>query len=148
MSSATGHHVCRAAEGTAYDWSNDSVRILSAARCSEGALTLVEDTLKAGFVLPRHHHRRMTETFYCLDGEAVFLFDDEQVTIGVGDVVTVPPRVHHGVASSGGARLLTIFTPGGFDRYLAEVADLVARAADDPAALIEIGHRYDIWPDD
>ncbi|MEZ5191307.1 MAG: hypothetical protein R2734_01295 [Nocardioides sp.] len=52
------------------------------------------------------------------------------------------PGVHHGGREFGGACChdLTWW----LDRYLAEVADLVARAADDPAALIEIGHCYDI----
>ncbi|MEZ5094849.1 MAG: cupin domain-containing protein [Nocardioides sp.] len=142
------HHVVRATEGTAYDWANDRVRVLGAATWSDRALTLVEDTLKPGFLLPRHHHRLMTETFYCLSGRVLFVFDDEQVALTAGDAVTVPPRVHHQVSSADGARLLTVFSPGGFDLYLSEVADLVAREVDDPQLLLDLGHRHDIWPDE
>ena len=133
--------------GAVYEWSSDTVRVLSAADWSGRAVTVVEDTLKAGFVLPRHHHRRMTEVFYCLEGSAVFGFDDSTVTARAGSVITVPPMVHHEVACVDGARLLTVFAPGGFDLYLAEVAELVAQGIEDPQRLAELGQAYDIWPD-
>lgn len=134
-------------EGSTFEWSSDTVRVVSAADWSERAVTMVEDTLRPGFRLARHHHRRMTEVFYCLAGSAVFGFDDTTVTATAGSVITVPPLVHHEVTSTDGARLLTVFAPGGFDLYLAEVADLVAQGVDDSQRMTELGQAYDIWPD-
>jgi hypothetical protein len=51
------------------------------------------------------------------------------------------------VTCSGGGRLVTIFTPGGFDHYLAELAALTSEQLEDPVAIRELGERYDIWPD-
>ncbi|MCI0545595.1 MAG: cupin domain-containing protein [Actinobacteria bacterium] len=111
-------------------------------------MSVVEDTLKAGFRLTRHHHKKMTEVFYVLDGEVGFVFDDRTVEATSGMTVNVAPGVHHEVASPDGGKLITIFIPGGFDLYLAEVAELVAHGRDDEATLITLGQRYDIWPDD
>jgi hypothetical protein len=113
--------------GAVYEWSSDTVRVLSAADWSGRAVTVVEDTLK--------------------EGSAVFGFDDSTVTARAGSVITVPPMVHHEVACVDGARLLTVFAPGGFDLYLGEVAELVAQGIEDPQRLAELGQAYDIWPD-
>ena len=37
--------------------------------------SLVEDTMKPGFHLGRHHHKKMTEIFYILEGELTLIFD-------------------------------------------------------------------------
>jgi quercetin dioxygenase-like cupin family protein len=134
-------------EGLTFDWANDAVRVLSAAPWSNGAVTVVEDTLKPGFMLGRHHHKRMTEVFYVLEGVVEFAVHDQPVQAVRGMVITVPPNTPHGVHCPEGATMLTVFVPGGFDLYLAEVAELVASGKDSPDAFTELGHRYDIWPD-
>jgi mannose-6-phosphate isomerase-like protein (cupin superfamily) len=140
-------YVVGSGEGLRFDWANDSVRVLTQADWTSGAVSMVEDTLKPGFVLPRHHHKQMTEMFYCLAGEAEFVFDGDRVLARPGQAITVPPRLSHEVRSPRGATLLTVFVPGGFDLYLAEVAEHVTRGQADEATLLEIGHRYDLWPD-
>lgn len=140
-------YVISTGEGLRFDWANDSVRVLTQAEWTRGAVSMVEDTLKPGFLLRRHHHKEMTEVFYCLDGEAEFVLGDERVLVRPGQAITVPPQVSHEVRSPRGATLLTVFVPGGFDLYLAEVAELVNRGLADEATLLEVGHRYDLWPD-
>lgn len=139
--------VVRAGHGTEYDWANDVVRVKTPSPFTNGSISVVEDTLKPGFHLGRHHHESMTEVFFVLDGEVTFSFDDETVTAVPGTTINIAPGIHHEVASADGGRLLTIFTPGGFDLYLAEVADLVRQGQDDEGTLLTLGHRYDIWPD-
>lgn len=51
------------------------------------------------------------------------------------------------MSAPAGARLITIFTPGGFDGYLAELASMTAAQNEDAEFLIELGRRYDIWVD-
>ena len=89
----------------------------------------------------------MAEIFYILDGEVSFAFEDETVTATPGTTLTVPANTRHEVTCTGGGRLLTIFTPGGFDRYLAELAALTPAELDDADRIRELGQHYDIWPE-
>ena len=137
--------IVAAATGLDYDWANDLMTIKTPVEATDGRLTLAEDTLKPGFRLPRHHHRRMMEVFYVLDGTVVFAFDDETSSATPGTVVNVPPGVWHGVTCAAGGRLLTIFTPGGFDLYLAALAALDERTLADSEQLERLAEQYDIW---
>src|SRR5262249_9338070 len=108
-------------QGKSYNWSKDHIFVKSTLDLSEGRVTLVEDRLKPGFFLARHHHKKMIEIFYVLEGVVEFKFDDETVTAEPGTTLNVPPDVWHEVSSAHGAKLLTIFSPGGFDSYLEEL---------------------------
>ena len=138
-------HVVAAGHGPDYEWSQDHISVKTPMELTDGRVSVVEDTLKPGFHLPAHRHRSMVEIFYILDGEVTFSFEDETVTATRGTTVTVPPNLRHEVTCTGGARLVTIFTPGGFDRYLAELATLSPAQLDDGDVLRELGERYDIW---
>ena len=87
----------------------------------------------------------MAEIFYILEGEVTFAFEDEMVIATPGTTVTVPANVRHEVTCARGGRLVTIFTPGGFERYLAELATLTPVQLDDAEFIRELGERYDIW---
>jgi quercetin dioxygenase-like cupin family protein len=139
--------IIQTGQGTEYDWSKDHVLVKTAVDLTAGRVTVVEDTLKPGFDLARHYHKEMTEVFYILDGEVTFEFDDApgpDVTTP-GMVINVPPRVWHRVSSKEGARLLTIFTPGGFDVYLSELARLTSAQLADADLLTELAEKYDSW---
>ncbi len=131
--------------GKDYDWANDHVFVKVTLDVSEGRVTMVEDTLKIGFDLARHHHRSMVEVFFILDGHVTFEFDDEVIHATTGSTVIVPQDVWHHVTCPDGGRLLTVFTPGGFDQYLAELAAMGADELADPATVNRLGERYDIW---
>ncbi len=132
-------------QGKNYPWENDHVFVKSAWDLSDGRITLVEDTLKPGFHLARHHHKKMLEVFYVLDGTVEFVFDDETVRASPGATLNVPPGVWHEVRSAQGARLLTIFSPGGFDRYLEELVALTEAQYADAAFMTKLSERYDIF---
>jgi quercetin dioxygenase-like cupin family protein len=132
-------------QGKSYDWSQDHVLVKSTVDLSDGRVTLVEDRLEPGFFLARHHHKRMIEIFYVLEGAVEFAFDDEKVTAGPGTTLNVPPDVWHEVTSHEGARLLTIFSPGGFDRYLEELVSLTEGQYGDAAFMRDLSERYDIF---
>lgn len=137
--------IVRPGEGIHYDWSKDHVVVKSAMALSDGRLTLVEDRLKPGFLLPRHHHRKMVEIFYVLEGTVDFKFDDEEVSATTGTVINVPPNIWHEVKSDDGARLLTIFSPGGFDKYLEDLVALTESQYADAAFMRDLSERYDIF---
>jgi quercetin dioxygenase-like cupin family protein len=132
-------------EGQSYDWAKDHVFVKSTLDLSDGRLTLVEDHLKPGFFLARHHHKKMIEVFYVLEGSVEFEFDDETITAQPGTTLNVPPDVWHEVRSSEGARLLTIFSPGGFDRYLEDLVSLTEAQYGDAAFMRGLSEKYDIF---
>jgi quercetin dioxygenase-like cupin family protein len=138
-------YVVAAGQGLDYDWSQDHISVKTPMELTDGRVSVVEDVLKPGFHLPAHRHRSMVEIFYILEGEVTFAFEDETVIATPGTTVTVPPNVRHEVTCPGGARLVTIFTPGGFDLHLAELATLTPVQLDDAEFIRELGERYDIW---
>jgi quercetin dioxygenase-like cupin family protein len=141
------HYIVEPGQGTEYDWSQDHISVKTPAELTGGRVSVVEDTLKPGFHLPAHRHRSLVEIFYVIEGEVSFAFEEETVIATPGTTVTVPANARHEVTSLGGARLVTIFTPGGFDRYLAELAALSPAELDDADRIRALGERYDIWPE-
>ena len=132
-------------QGKNYNWSKDHVYVKSSHELSEGRVTLVEDTLKPGFLLARHHHKKMIEIFYVLQGSVEFRFDDETVIAIPGTTISVPPGVRHEVECLDGAKLLTIFSPGGFDAYMEDLVSLTESQYADPDFMRSLTERYDIF---
>jgi hypothetical protein len=62
-----------------------------------------------------------------------------------GTTVNVPPDLWHEVRSPDGAKLLTIFSPGGFDRYLEELVALTEGQYADATFMRDLSERYDIF---
>ncbi len=141
-----GHSIVLPGQGADYDWAQDHVTIKTPVELTDGRVTVVEDILKPGFHLPRHHHKQMVEIFYVLDGEVTFTFDAETIVAGPGSVINVPPGVRHAASCPDGGKLITIFTPGGFDRYLAELATLTEPDFADATLMRTLEEKYDIWP--
>jgi quercetin dioxygenase-like cupin family protein len=139
------HSIFPPGAGAEYDWSSDRILVKTPGDVTDGRVTIIEDHLKPGFHLARHQHRVMAELFYILDGEVIFAFDDEIVNAVAGTTVNVPAGTWHEVTCSEGGRLLTIFTPGGFDDYLAESAALSSDEAADSETVTRLAQRYDIW---
>ena len=112
---------------------------------TNGRVTVVEDRLNPGFYLPRHCHKEITEIFYVLDGEIEFTFDDETVTATSGMTINVPPNIWHDVKSDNGGRLITIFSLGGFEKYLEEMASLTDEQFADEELMTALAEKYDTW---
>ena len=92
------------------------------------------------------HLHGATEIFYILDGEVTFRFDDQTVVASRGMTINIPPSVVHEVSSKDGARLITVFSPGGFYRYLEEMAAMTEAQFADAALMQTLAEKYDIWP--
>ncbi len=131
--------------GTDHDWAQDHVFVKASMGLTDGRATVVEDVLKPGFHLARHHHRRMVEIFYILDGDVDFTFDDGTTLAGPGTTIVIPTSVWHEVSCSSGGRLITVFTPGGFDKYLDELARMNDKQLQDPEAMRRLNEEFDIW---
>ena len=101
--------------------------------------------MKPGFHLGRHHHKKMTEIFYILGGELTLIFDDETIVVSAGTTINIPPNVWHEAKSENGAKMLSIFSPDGFEDYLAQMKTLTDEQFADEAFMQALNEKYDIW---
>jgi quercetin dioxygenase-like cupin family protein len=137
--------IIRNGAGENYNYSQDHCFIKLSSNKTNGELSFVEDTLKPGFYLGRHHHKIMTEVFYILEGEVELIFDDESITAGPGDTITVPPNVWHAAKCEKGGKMLTIFKNGQFDLYLEKLSKLSDSDFADAELMKSISAEFDIY---
>ena len=131
--------------GKDYDYSQDHCYVKVSSHDTNSELSMVEDTLKPGFYLARHHHKIMTEVFYILDGKIDLIFDDKTIHAEPGDTVTIPPNVWHAAKSEPGGKMLTIFKNGQFDLYLDELSKMTNEQFQDIELMRRISAEYDIY---
>jgi mannose-6-phosphate isomerase-like protein (cupin superfamily) len=83
---------------------------------------------------PMHVHEHEDEYSYVLEGEVGVQVGDEVRYATVGDLVFKPRGVWHAFwnRSDQPARLLEIISPGGFERYFADIAPLGPPARPEP----------------
>jgi quercetin dioxygenase-like cupin family protein len=132
-------------EGENYNYSQDHCFVKLSSRDTNGELCLIEDTLKPGFHLKRHHHKIMTEVFYMLDGELELIFDDESITLTKGDTITVPPNVWHEAKCREGGKMLTIFKNGEFDIFLEELSHMDQDDFSNKESMNAFSAKFDIY---
>ena len=137
--------IIRKGEGQNYNYSQDHCFIKLSSRHTNGELCLVEDTLKPGFHLKRHHHKIMTEVFYMLVGELELIFDDETITLREGDTITVPPNVWHEAKSLDGGKMLTIFKNGQFDIFLEQLSTMSEDDFSNRELMKSLSAKFDIY---
>jgi quercetin dioxygenase-like cupin family protein len=138
----------RKGEGENYNYSQDHCFVKLSSRDTNGELCLIEDTLKPGFHLKRHHHKIMTEVFYMLVGELELIFDDETIVLKEGDTITVPPNVWHEAKCADGGKMLTIFKNGEFDVFLEQLSTMTAEQFADAALMKSVSEKFDIYEED
>ncbi len=132
-------------EGKDYDYSQDHCYVKLSSHDTNGELSIVEDTLKPGFYLPRHHHKIMTEVFYVFEGEVELIFDNETITAKKGDTITVPPNVWHAAKCEAGGKMLTIFKNGQFDLYLEKLSQMTDKEFQDAKLMKSISAEFDVY---
>lgn len=100
-------------EGEGLWFNNDLLTIKATGATTGGGFLLVEELARHGKVTPLHMHPEEAETFYVLEGEAVFHVDGEERPLGAGGFASVPPGVPHAyLVTSEVARALVLTTPG------------------------------------
>lgn len=112
-----------------------------------GSLAISEYTAGPGFDgPPLHLHREMTDMFFVLEGTLTFtLAAGKTFEAAAGTFVLVPPGNPHTFSNPGSepARFLSLFSPGGFEGYLKELATAMTGGDFDPAVAGQIASRYD-----
>lgn len=137
--------IIRNGEGENYNYSQDHCFIKLSSRHTNGELCIIEDTLKPGFYLKRHHHKIMTEVFYMLIGELELIFDDETLILREGDTITVPPNVWHEAKSVDGGKMLTIFKNGEFDIFLEQLSTMNDNDFSNKELMTSFSAKFDIY---
>ncbi len=137
--------IIRKGEGENYNYSQDHCFIKLSSRHTNGELCMVEDTLKPGFHLKRHHHKIMTEVFYMLVGELELIFDDETIILKDGDTITVPPNVWHEARCVDGGKMLTIFKNGEFDIFLEQLSTMKEDDFSNKELMKSFSAKFDIY---
>lgn len=141
----TEKEIIRNGEGVNYNYSQDHCFIKLSSKHTNGELSFVEDTIKPGFYLARHHHKIMTEVFYILEGEVELIFDDETIVAKAGDTVTVPPNVWHAARCEKGGKMLSIFKNGQFDWYLEKLSKMTDEEFADAELMKAVNAEFDIY---
>ena len=100
---------------------------------------------------PMHTHEHEDEYSYVLEGEVGVQIGDEVRYATPGDLVVKPRWIPHAFwnRTDAPARLLEIISPGGFERYFAELAPLLPPhvPAPDFEALAALQARYGLRMD-
>jgi quercetin dioxygenase-like cupin family protein len=139
------NEIIRNGEGENYNYSQDHCFIKLSSRDTNGELCLIEDTLKPGFHLKRHHHKVMTEVFYMLEGELELVFDDKTRVLREGDTITVLPNVWHEANCKNGGKMLTIFKYGEFDVFLEKLSTMTSKDFSNKELMKSISAKFDIY---
>jgi mannose-6-phosphate isomerase-like protein (cupin superfamily) len=113
-----------------------------------GAFSMSEVTVAPGFPgPPLHLHRRMTDSFFVLEGTLRVVAGDREADIPAGGYALVPPGVPHTFSNPGDTpvRLLNLNAPGGWEDYLRELAAAMPPdGPPDPEAFRQVFARYDV----
>jgi quercetin dioxygenase-like cupin family protein len=123
------------------------VRFMVGAAEAGGSFSLVEHPLAPrALASPLHRHRNEDEYSYVLSGQVGAQLGDEVVVGGPGDLIFKPRGQWHAFWNAGDepASLLEIISPGGFEDYFAEIAELFAGGPPAPERLGEIAARYEL----
>jgi quercetin dioxygenase-like cupin family protein len=113
----------RAASLELSKWYMGSLTTNLAEKKDTNGVCFVEVTLAPGHEPPPHVHSREDELFYVLEGEFDVYAGDEAYKGEVGDCIFLPRfKPHAFLIRSPRIRMLTLFTPAGFEEALRGVS--------------------------
>jgi mannose-6-phosphate isomerase-like protein (cupin superfamily) len=105
----------RAADAEVLSGKPGAIRLLLDSSHTDGALSTQRVILRDGAdgAAP-HHHKRSTELFFALAGQAQLLAGETIVTLAESDTIAIPPHLTHAFAAAPGhdADLLIVIAPG------------------------------------
>lgn len=107
---------------------------------------VVEHSLEPGSVgAPLHRHSLEDEVSYVIEGELTVQLGDQVLTATPGTFARKPRGQFHTFWNAGSTpvRFLEIISPGGFERYFAELGALLSRGGPpDMGAVTALAKRY------
>jgi quercetin dioxygenase-like cupin family protein len=112
-----------AGEGRSIWIVGDTYTFKAASEDTGGAYMLFEANVPPQSGPPPHIHHWEDEAYYILDGQVEILDNDRTFVAGAGSFVHIPRGTLHRFKNVGEttARILVLFTPGGFENFFFEV---------------------------
>ncbi|MFC4033448.1 cupin domain-containing protein [Streptomyces polygonati] len=97
-------------------------------RDTGGEVAIVEHPFAVGTITAPHQHIHEDEHSIVIQGQIGFRSDDSEVVLGAGGFITKPRGQMHAMWNAGDTpgRIVEIITPGGFEDYFRELAELLA----------------------
>ena len=123
-----------------------SVAIKATAQDTGGSFYLGEVVIQPGFAGPPSHvHERLHDMFYVLEGALTLRLGDDIVELVPGSFACVPPGTVHTFSnrSEQPVRFLNFNTPGGWEKYMRDLAGALAAGNPTTEEIGEIASRYD-----
>ena len=98
--------------------------IRASATETNGALSLIDQVIPAGFESPWHVHHDEDESLFIIEGAMTVVVADRAVTLNAGDFGFGPRGIPHGfrIESSKPARVLLMTNGGGFAEFIKEAS--------------------------
>lgn len=127
------------------------IRILVSSASTNGRYSLLELTELPGYKTPPHMHPDMDETFYVLEGTLELRIGDQTHRLGAGSYAHIPRNTPHaqGSADEKPVRLLVTLSPGEFESFFLDRADLVTSTPrghpDFQRLYLEIVRKHSRW---
>ena len=142
--------VLRPGQGHSIAIGDSSVRLLNVGEDTAGVSSAEEINVPPHFDgPPAHYHNRTNHSWYVTEGRLRLTAEEESYDLAPGGFVYVPAGSTHTFANvtSRHAAMVEFTTPGGFDRYLADLAAAFPAGTDiDPEKMIEIMAHHDTFP--
>ncbi|GAB3511489.1 hypothetical protein GCM10027400_16650 [Pseudoxanthomonas daejeonensis] len=126
-------------------------RLLVPAESQDGRFAVIELVEGPGYQTPWHRHDAMEERYYVAEGTLTLSSAEGTRDYPAGSYVTIPPGAAHaqGNRTAQPVRLLLTITPGGFEQFFIDRAELhktVQRG--DPAfqdEMVKLAMRHGRW---
>lgn len=151
MAASVASPVVRPAhEGAVYQVVNHPARCVMSAEDTGGAYSLFEVTCPPGDGVPPHTHTTEDETFIVLAGELILTVGGVEHTLGPGDVAFGPRGIPHRFENrtEAATRFYVMTTPGGFERFFAEVDEAFGEGRQfDPRVFLGIIRKHHMLTD-
>jgi len=117
--------VIKSGEGKIIPVPGHKITIKLSGEDTDGAFSLLEVELN-GDGPPQHIHKTEDESFYVLEGEVKFLLGEHTSIAKAGTFVYIPRGMRHAFCrvDKNNAKLLSMFTPAGFEKFFKDAVDL------------------------
>ena len=102
------------------------VKFIATSEDTNGAYAVVELTEMPGYKTAWHQHNNCDEAFYVAEGVLTIKIVDKMYEMPAGSYILIPRGTPHGQGNftQKPVRLLTTFTPGGFDLFFRDRVEL------------------------
>lgn len=125
----------------------ESTFVAGLAAWSEGAVSVLDQIVSPGLIVPPHLHEHESQASYVVSGRIGFWVDGEEVEVGPGGYVHRPVGKPHSLwnKTDEPARMLEITYPGtGFERYMRAMSELMDSGAADPESVAALAAEYGV----